>query len=327
MMKRRTFITLLGGAAAAWPLAARAQQTAMPVIGFMSSRSPADSVTVVAAFHRGLGEGGLIEGKNVVIEFRWASGEYGRLPALAAELVSRQVAVLVAAGGDPSARAAKAATSTIPIVFGSGDPIKTGLVASLNRPGGNATGVHILSNDLEPKRLGLVHELFPGAALFGALLNPKFPPAAQQALELAEAARTIGRPVVLLNASTDAELDAAFATLARQRVAAMLVAADPFFDTRRDQIIAFAAQQKLPAIYHFREYAVAGGLMSYGVSLSEAYRGVGIYAARILNGEKPANLPVMQSVKFELVINLKTAKTLGFEFPPTFSARADEVIE
>jgi putative ABC transport system substrate-binding protein len=326
-MRRREFMTLLGGAAAAWPLAARAQQAAMPVIGFMSSRSPADSVTVVAAFHRGLGEGGLIEGKNVVIEFRWASGEYGRLPALAAELVSRQVAVLVAAGGDPSARAAKAATSTIPIVFGSGDPIKTGLVASLNRPGGNATGVHILSNDLEPKRLGLVHELFPGAALFGALLNPKFPPAAQQALELAEAARTIGRPVVLLNASTDAELDAAFATLARQRVAAMLVAADPFFDTRRDQIIAFAAQQKLPAIYHFRECAVAGGLMSYGVSLSEAYRGVGIYAARILNGEKPANLPVMQSVKFELVINLKTAKTLGFEFPPTFSARADEVIE
>jgi putative ABC transport system substrate-binding protein len=275
-----------------------------------------------------LGEGGLIEGKNVVIEFRWASGEYGRLPALAAELVSRQVAVLVAAGGDSSALAAKAATSTIPIVFGSGDPIKTGLVASLNRPGGNATGVHILSNDLEPKRLGLLHELFPGAALFGALLNPKFPPAAQQALELAEAARTIGRPVVLLNASTDAELDAAFATLARQRVAAMLVAADPFFDTRRDQIIAFAAQQKLPAIYHFREYAVAGGLMSYGVSLSEAYRGVGIYAARILNGEKPANLPVMQSVKFELVINLKTAKTktLGFEFPPTFSARVLPVI-
>jgi len=325
-MNRRAFIAGLG-AAAAWPLTARAQQPAMPVIGFMSSRSPADSVTVVAAFHRGLGEGGLIEGKNVVIEFRWASGEYGRLPALAAELVSRQVAVLVAAGGDSSALAAKAATSTIPIVFGSGDPIKTGLVASLNRPGGNATGVHILSNDLEPKRLGLLHELFPGAALFGALLNPKFPPAAQQALELAEAARTIGRPVVLLNASTDAELDAAFATLARQRVAAMLVAADPFFDTRRDQIIAFAAQQKLPAIYHFREYAVAGGLMSYGVSLSEAYRGVGIYAAKILNGEKPANLPVMQSVKFELVINLKTAKTLGFEFPPTFSARTDEVIE
>ncbi len=326
-MKRRDFIALLSGTAAAWPLAARAQQPAMPVIGFMSSRSPEDSVTVVAAFRGGLREGGLTEGRDVVIEFRWGRGEYDRLPALAAELVSHQVALLVAAGGDPSALAAKAATTTLPIVFGSGDPIKAGLVASLNRPGGNATGVHILSNDLEPKRLGLMHELFPGGALFGALLNPKFPPAAQQALELVEAARTIGRPVVLLNASTDAELDAAFATLARQRVAAMLVAADPFFDTRRDQILALAAQQKLPAIYHFREYAVAGGLMSYGVSLSEAYRGVGIYAARILNGEKPANLPVIQSVKFELVINLKTAKTLDFEFPPTFSARADEVIE
>jgi putative tryptophan/tyrosine transport system substrate-binding protein len=326
-VNRREFITLLGSGAAAWPLAARAQQPAMPVVGFMSSRSPEDSVTVVAAFHRGLGEGGLMEGKNVIIEFRWARGEYGKLPAIAAELLSRRVDVLVAAGGDPSARAAKAATSTVPIVFGSGDPVKAGLVASLNRPGGNATGVHVLTNDLEPKRLGLVHELFPGGALFGALLNPKFPPAAQQALELAEAARTIGRPVVLLNASTDAELDAAFATLARQRVVAMLVAADPFFDTRRDQIIAFAAQQKLPAIYHFREYAVAGGLMSYGVSLSEAYRGVGIYAARILNGEKPANLPVMQSTKFEFVINLKTAKTLGLTIPPGVLAIADEVIE
>jgi ABC-type uncharacterized transport system substrate-binding protein len=325
-MSRRDFITLLGGAAA-WPLAARAQQPAMPVIGFMSSRGPEDSMTVVAAFRRGLGEGGLTEGKNVVIEFRWARGEYDRLPALAAELVSRQVAVLVAAGGDPSARAAKAATTTIPIVFGSGDPIKAGLVASLNRPGGNATGVHILTNDLEPKRLGLVHELFPGGALFGALLNPKFPPAAQQALELAEAARTIGRPLILLNASTDAELDAAFATLARQRVVAMLVAADPFFDTRRDQIIAFAAQQKLPAIYHFREFAVAGGLMSYGVSLSEAYRGVGIYAAKILKGAKPAGLPVMQSVRFQFVINLKTAKALGLQIPPTLLATADEVIE
>jgi putative tryptophan/tyrosine transport system substrate-binding protein len=299
----------------------------MPVIGFMSTRSPEDSGHVVAAFRRGLGEGGLIEGKNVVIEFRWAHGEYDRLPALAAELVSRRVAVLVAAGGDPSALAAKAATSTIPIVFSSGDPIKSGLVASLNRPGGNATGVYVLTSDPETKRLGLLHELLPGAALFGALLNPKYPPAAQQALELAEAARTVDRPVVFLNASTDAELDAAFATLARQRAVAMLVAADPFFDTRRGQIIAFAAQQKLPAIYHFREYAVAGGLMSYGVSLPEAYREVGIYAARILNGAKPADLPVMQSVKFELVINLKTAKTLGFEFPPTFSARADEVIE
>jgi putative ABC transport system substrate-binding protein len=325
-MKRREFITLIGGATA-WPLAAGAQQPAMPVIGFMSSRSPEDSVHVVAAFRKGLGEGGLVEGKNVVIEFRWARGEYDRLPALAAELVSRRVAVLVAVGGDSSALAAKAATSTIPIVFSSGDPIKHGLVASLNRPGGNATGVYPLTNDLEPKRLGLLHELFPGAALFGALLNPKYAAAAQQALELAEAARKIGQPIVLLNASTDAELDAAFATLARQRVVALLVAADPFFDTRRDQIITFAAQQKLPAIYQFREYAVAGGLMSYGVSLPEAYREVGIYAARILNGAKPEDLPVMQSVKFELVINLKTAKALGLEFPPMLLARADEVVE
>jgi len=325
--RRRQFITLLGGAAAAWPLAARAQQPRMPVIGFMSSRSPEDSVNVVAAFRRGLGEGGLIEDKTVVIEFRWARGEYDRLPALAAELVSRRVAVLVAAGGDPSALAAKAATSTTPIVFGASDPIKSGLVASLNRPGGNATGVYILTEYLEAKRLGLLHELFPAAAQFAVLLNPKRPSAAQQPLELSEAARTVGRPVVVLNASTDAELNAAFATLAQQRVVAMLVSADPFFETRRDQIIAFAAQQKLPAIYNSRESAVAGGLMSYGVSFSEAYREVGVYAARILNGAKPADLPVMQSVKFELVINLKTAKALGLTIPDKLLALADEVIE
>jgi putative ABC transport system substrate-binding protein len=322
---RREFITLLGGAAA-WPVTADAQQPAMPVIGFMSSRSPEDSVDVVAAFRRGLGEGGLIEGQNVVIEFRWARGEYARLSALAAELVSRPVGVLVAAG-PPAALAAKAATSTIPIVFSSTDPVKSGLVASLNRPGGNATGVHLLTTDLEAKRLGLLHELFPGAAQFAVLLNPKYPAVAQQARELAEAARTIDRPIVLLNASTDAELDAAFASLERQRVVAMLVASDPFFDTRRDQIIAFTAQQKLPAIYQFREYAVSGGLMSYGVSLSEAYREIGIYAARILKGAKPADLPVMQSVKFELVINLKTAKALGLIIPPGVLAIADEVIE
>ena len=272
-MKRREFMTLLGGAAA-WPLAARAQQQSMPVIGFMSSRSPEDSVNVLTAFRRGLGEGGLIEGENVAIEFRWARGAYDRLPAMAAELVSHRVAVLVAVGGDPSALAAKAATSSIPIVFNSTDPIKSGLVASLNRPGGNATGVYILTSDLEPKRLGLLHELFPGVGLFGAMLNPKFPAAAQQAAELAEAARTIGRPIILLNAST-----------------------------------------------------VDGGLMSYGVSFPEAYREVGIYAARILNGAKPADLPVMQSVKFELVINLKTAKALGLTIPDKLLALADEVIE
>ena len=322
-MKRREFITLLGGAAA-WPVAARAQQ---PLVGFLSSRSPEDSVDVVAAFRRGLGERGVIEGRNVLVEFRWANGDYARLPALAAELVGRPVSVLVAAGGPPAAYAARTATSTIPILFSSTDPVKSGLVASLNRPGGNATGVHLLTTDLEAKRFGLLHELFPATALFSALLNPKYPAVAQQAQELSEAARTVGRPIAFQNASTDAEIDAAFAALAQQRVAAVLVTGDPFFDTRRNQIIALAAHQKLPAIYHFREYAVAGGLMSYGVSLNEAYRALGGYTARVLNGEKPADLPVMQSVKFELVINLKTAKTLGFEFPPMFSARADEVIE
>jgi putative ABC transport system substrate-binding protein len=295
------------------------------MIGFMSSRSPEDSVAVIAAFRNGLGD--LTEGKNLNIEFRWARGEYDKLPAIAAELLSRRVDVLVAAGGDPSARAAKAATSTVPIVFGSGDPVKAGLVASLNRPGGNATGVHILTNDLEPKRLGLLHELFPSAAIFGALLNPKFPPASAQALELADAARAIGRQVVFLNASTDAELDAAFAALVQQRAAAMLAAADPFFDTRRDRLIAFAAQQKLPAMYHFREYAIAGGLISYGPSIADGYRQAGVYVGRILKGAKPADLPVVQASKFELVINTIAAKMLVLTVPPTLLARADEVIE
>jgi putative ABC transport system substrate-binding protein len=323
-MRRRDFISGIAGSAAAWPLAARAQQ---PKVGFMSSRGPGDSAHVVAAFRRGLGERGRIEGRNVLVEFRWAHGDYARLPALADELVSLPVSVLVAAGGPPAAYAAKAAAPGIPMLFVSTDPVKSGLVASLNRPGGNATGVHLLTTDLEAKRFGLVHELFPGTALFGALLNPKYPAVAQQAQELRDAAQSVGRLITFQNASTDAEIDAAFATLAQQRVAALLVASDPFFDTRQDQIIALAARQRLPAIYHFREYAIAGGLMSYGVSLDEAYRALGSYTARILNGERPADLPVMQSVKFELVINLKTAKAIEFEFPPTFSARADEVIE
>jgi putative ABC transport system substrate-binding protein len=326
-LKRREFITLFGTAAATWPFIAHAQQTAMPVIGFMSSRSPEDSTDVVAAFRRGLGEGGFIEGQNVAFEFRWARGQYDRLPAMAADLVSRGVTVLAAVGGDPSALAAKAATSTLPILFNSSDPVKSGLVASLNRPGGNATGFHFITTDLEPKRLGLLHELFPGTAPFGALINPKFPPATGQALELMQEAGKVNRPLVFLNASTDSELDAAFATLGNQRAVAMLVTADPFFDTRRDRIVALAARHVIPTLYPWREFPLAGGLMSYGTSLSEAYRQIGIYAARILKGEKPAELPVVQSVKFELVINLKTAKTLGFEFPPMFSARADEVIE
>jgi putative tryptophan/tyrosine transport system substrate-binding protein len=327
-VNRRKFISLLGGAAAAWPFAARAQQPAMPVVGFMSGRSPEDSVHLVAAFRQGLREGGFVERQNVAIEYRWARGDYGQLPALAAELVKLRVNVLAGVGGDPSARAAKAATSTIPVVFGmGGDPIKAGLVESLNRPGGNATGFTILTNEMEPKRLGLLHELVPGIPLFGAILNPNFPPAAGQLNDLEEAARKIGQRVVVARASNDSELDAALAALLRERVGALLVAADPYFDTRRDRIIAFAAQNRLPAMYQFREYAVAGGLISYGPSITDAYRQGGIYAARILNGAKPADLPVVQPTKFEFVINLKTAKALGFEIPPAISARADEVIE
>jgi putative ABC transport system substrate-binding protein len=292
----------------------------------MSGRSPEDSQSVLAAFRKGLSEGGLVEGKNVVIEFRWARGDYDRLPAPASELVGKRVAVIVAAGGEASGRAAKAATSTIPIVFVSSDPIKAGLVASLNRPEGNTTGVYNLVNDLPAKRLGLFHELFPNAALFGVLFNSKYPPAAQEVQGFAEPARTIGQSLVILNASTDAELDAAFGTLTQQRVTAMMTTADPFFDTRRDKIISFAAQQKLPAMYHFREYVVDGGLMSYGTSLAVAYREVGVYAAKILNGMKPSDLPVLQSDKFELVINLKTARTLGLTIPASFLSLADDLI-
>jgi putative ABC transport system substrate-binding protein len=324
---RRGFILALGGAAA-WPLAARAQQSAMPVIGFMSSRSPEDSAHLVAAFRRGLGEGGFVEGQNVAIEFRWARGEYERLPALAAELVSSRVAVLVAVGGDPSPIAAKQATSTIPIVFGIGDdPVKIGLVDSWNRPGGNVTGVTLMTALMEPKRLGLLRELVPGVALIGVLLNPAFPAAVRQLQQLEEAAHAIGQRIVITKASTDEELDAAFGVLLRERIGALLVAADPYFDTRRDRIIAWAAQHRLPAIYQFREYAVAGGLLSYGVSVTDGYRQYGVYAATILKGARPADLPVQQVVKFELVINLKTAKALGVSISDNLLSLADEVIE
>ena len=283
---------------------------------------------MLAAFRKGLSEDGLVEGKNVVIEFRWARGDYDRLPEFASELVGKRVAVIVAAGGESSGLAAKAATSTIPIVFGgSSDPMKAGLVASLNRPEGNTTGIYNLVNDLPAKRLGLFHELFPNAALFGVLFNSNYPPAVRELQGFAETARTIGQSLVVLNASTDAELDAAFGALTQQRVTAMLTTADPFFDTRRDKIIAFAAQQKLPAMYHFREYVVDGGLMSYGTSLTEAYREAGVYAAKIINGAKPSDLPVLQSTKFELVINLKTAKTLGLTIPASFLSLADELID
>jgi len=326
-MKRREFITLLGGAAAARPLAARAQQS-MPVIGFMSARSPEDSVHLLEAFRRGLKEGGFVEGQNVVIEFRWARGEYDRLPEMAADLVSRRVSVLTAVGGDPSPRAAKRATSTIPIVFGiGGDPVRDGLVESFNRPGGNVTGVTLMTNLMESKRFGLLRDLVPDAQLVGALLNPSFAPSARQSQQIEEAARSIGQRLIVAKASTDEELDAAFTALVRERADALLVAADPYFDTRRDRIVGFAQRQRLPAIYHFREYVLAGGLLSYGISLTDAYRQFGVYTATILKGAKPADLPVLQPTKFELVINLKTAKTLGLKISDNLLTLADEVIE
>jgi putative ABC transport system substrate-binding protein len=325
--RRRQFLTLLSSAAAAWPLAARAQQS-MPVIGFMSARSPEDSVHLLEAFRRGLKEGGFVEGQNVVIEFRWARGEYDRLPEMAADLVSRRVSVLTAVGGDPSPRAAKRATSTIPIVFGiGGDPVRDGLVESFNRPGGNVTGVTLMTNLMESKRFGLLRDLVPDAQLVGALLNPSFAPSARQSQQIEEAARSIGQRLIVAKASTDEELDAAFTALVRERADALLVAADPYFDTRRDRIVGFAQRQRLPAIYHFREYVLAGGLLSYGISLTDAYRQFGVYTATILKGAKPADLPVLQPTKFELVINLKTAKTLGLKISDNLLTLADEVIE
>ena len=327
-MKRREFITLLGGAAATWPLAARAQQSAMPVIGFMSGRSLEDSAHLVAAFRQGLGEAGFVEGQNIAIEYRWGLGQYDRMPTLAADLVNRGVAVLVGVGGDVSGLAAKQATSTIPVVFGSGsDPVKAGLVESLSRPGGNATGYSLLTNEMEPKRLGMLHDLVPGAAVIGVLLNPNFPPAARQLQDLEEAARTIGLRLFISKANSDEELNAAFTSLVQQRVGALLVAADPYFDTRRDRIIVFAEQNRLPTMYHFREYAIAGGLISYGPSITDMYRQAGIYTARILKGAKPADLPVLQPTKFEFVINMKTARALGLAIPAGLISFVDEVIE
>jgi putative tryptophan/tyrosine transport system substrate-binding protein len=323
---RREFIVALGGAAAAWPLAARAQQPAIPVIGFISSRSPEDSVHLLEAFRRGLKEGGFTEGENVAIEFRWARGDYSRLPTLAADLVSRRVNVISALGGPPSALAAKRATSAIPIVSSFGADT-TGLVDSFNRPGGNLTGFAVETDLMEPKRLGLLRDLAPGGLLFGALVNPNFPPIARQLQQLEEAARAINQRLFIAKASTDPELDASFASLQREGVAALLVAADPYFDTRRDRIVGFAAQQRLPAIYQFREWAVAGGLVSYGVSITDAYRQCGVYTAKILKGAKPAELPVLQSTKFEMVINLKTAKALGIKISDDLLSLADEVIE
>jgi len=326
-MRRREFLAVIGGGLATWPYAARAQQP-MPVIGYLSSRSLGDSAALVAAFRKGLGEAGFIEGQNVAIEYRWAEGQYDRLPAQAADLARQGVAVLVTTGGEPSALAAKAATSTIPIVFtAGGDPVKIGLVRSLNRPGGNATGVSVLTTAPESKRLGLLHELVPGARTAAVLIDPNYREAEAQERELREAAGTLGQPIHIAYAKNDAELEQAFQTLVRQGADALLVGADPFFDTRRDRIVAFAAERRMPAVYQFREYVLAGGLMSYGVSLPEGYHQVGLYAGQILKGAKPADLPIVQSIKFEFVINLKTAKSLGLEIPAMLLARADEVIE
>jgi putative tryptophan/tyrosine transport system substrate-binding protein len=327
-MRRRECIILLGGAAAAWPLAARAQQPAIPVIGFLHGQSARTFAAMVAAFHRGLNEAGYVEGRNIAVEYRWAEGQPDRLPALAAELVQRHVAVIVATGGNNPAIAAKAATDTIPIVFTSNDdPRKYGLVASLNRPGGNVTGVSWFSAELGPKRLALLHELVPGAMMVALLVNPNNAESARQPAELHEAARAIGLRLAVLNATTAGEIDTAFATMVRDRVGALVVAGDSFLASRREQLIALAARHALPTIYVNREMAGAGGLMSYGNSLVDAYRRAGLHTARILKGEKPAELPVDQATRFELVINLKTARTLGLTVPPTLLSLADEVIE
>jgi putative tryptophan/tyrosine transport system substrate-binding protein len=326
-LRRRQFITLLGGGAAAWPFATQAQQPAMPVIGFLSTRSPAESADHVAAFRLGLGASGYVEGQNFVVEYRWADGMSDRLPGLAADLVSRKVAVIAAPGGPTSGLAAKAATSTIPIVFIANDPVRIGLVASLNRPGGNATGVNVFLQEMEGKRLGLLREVVPGASLIAVLLNPKSADADIQRRDIDEAARAVGQPLQVLSASSEGDIHASFETVARLKAGGLLVAANPLFNNRREQIVTLSIHYRLPAIYEVREFAVAGGLMSYGTSLPDAYRQVGIYTARILNGEKPADLPVMQATKFEFVINLKTARALGIEVPPTLLARADEVIE
>jgi putative tryptophan/tyrosine transport system substrate-binding protein len=327
-MNRREFITLLGGAGVGWPLVARAQQPAMPVIGFVRITTPGDSAPFLAAFRRGLGESGYVEGQNVAIEDRYAFNEVDRLPALMAELVGRRVAVLAATGGTISARAAKAATSTIPIVFTIGDdPVKVGLVASLNKPGGNLTGLSVFSSRLGSKRLGLLHEMVPTASPIAILVNPTNPDAEDEAKDIQEAARGLGVQVLVVSASKADDLDAAFSTLVHQGARALIIGADAFFTGQRSQIAIVASRHALPTMWVARIEVAAGGLMSYGASLFDVYRRAGVSAGQVLKGAKPADLPVQLPTAFDLVINLRTAKALGVEVPPSLLARADEVIE
>ncbi len=327
-MRRREFVTLVGGAAAGWPLIARAQQPTLPVIGFLSGRSPGETTQLVAAFRQGLNAVGYVESQNVAVEYRWAEGHYDRLPMLAADLVGQHVAVIVTTGGTASAIAAKTASAIIPIVFNvTEDPVKLGLVASLNRPGGNATGVTNLAADLEAKRFGLLHDAGPKVRLFAVLINPDDPAAEAMAKATESAAHASGQRLIVLKASKESEIDAAFASLDQKRPVALLVIPEPFFIARREQLVAQAAGHAIPVIYGIREFAVAGGLMSYGNDAPEGYRQTGIFAGEILKGAKPSDLPVQQPTKFEFVINLKTAKALGLALPSGLLSIADEVIE
>jgi putative tryptophan/tyrosine transport system substrate-binding protein len=326
-VRRREFIAALAGTAAAWPLAARAQQP-LPVIGFLNGQSADTLKHVLEAFRQGLDQIGYAEGRNVLIDYRWANGQDDRLPALAEDLVQRRVAVIAATGGDPVSLAAKRATTTLPIVFTiGGDPVALGLVASLNRPGGNITGITQITTMLDPKRLEALHELMPNVAVVAVLRNPNNANAEAQVPALEAAARTMGLGLYFLTATTEHEIDAAFAAVAERRIGAMVVASDPFFNNRRQQMVALATQLALPAIFHQREFALAGGLMSYGTSVTDMYRQAAIYTGRILKGEKAADLPIQQATKVELVINMKTARMLGLTFPITLLGRADEVIE